>query len=422
MKSIAGSILASAALLTATVAVSATAYATPQATAVQETAPSEQAESKAKDAPKRMTPELLWKLGRLGEAATSPDGTHIVYTVRRYELAEDSGKSSLHLRNLSSGKDTVIVEAWSSIGNIQWAKTKKGDRVFFIGLNGSEEENETEETAEATEAAAESEIVEIEEAPQCWSLNVETGDTLQVTSLEDGIANLKVAPGGTHIAFTRDIKMDKEVTDLYDDLPKADARIIDSLMYRHWNAWHDYKYSHLHVATLNDDGRAGDPTDLMKDIKADCPVPPFGGSEHFNWSNDSKEIAYTLKNDPKWAESTNSDVYVVPIDGSSPAKNISKGMPGYDNEPSYSPDGKYIAFNSMERAGFEADRNRIMVFDREQGSIRDVTSGLDQTAHGAVWAPDSKSLIFSSETKGTCLLYTSPSPRDATLSRMPSSA
>ena len=403
MKSTAGSILTKAALLTASIAVSASAYATPQA--VQENAPVDVAETKAEDAPKRMTPELLWKLGRLGEAAVSPDGSQIVYTVRRYKLADDAGKSSLHLRNLSSGKDTVIVENWSSIGNIQWAKTGGGDRVFFIGLNGADEEPAEEEATEKAEGDVDTEIVEIEEAPQCWSLNVESGDTLQVTSLEDGIANLKVAPGGSHIAFTRDIKMDKEVTELYEDLPKADARIIDGLMYRHWNAWHDFKYSHLHVATIAEDGRAGEPTDLMKDIKADCPVPPFGGSEQINWSVDGKEIAYTIKNDPKWAESTNSDVYVVPIDGSSPAKNISKGMPGYDNEPVYSPDGKYIAFHSMERASFESDRNRIMVYDRQQGSIRDITSGLDQTAHGSVWAPDSKSIIFASETKGTNQLY-----------------
>ena len=143
----------------------------------------------------------------------------------------------------------------------------------------------------------------------------------------------------------------------------------------------------------------------MDGVKADCPVPPFGGSEQINWSPDGKEIAYTIKNDPKWAESTNSDVYVVSIDGSAPARNVSKGMPGYDNNPVYSPDGKYLAFQSMERPSFESDRNRVMIMDRQQGSIRDITKGLDQTTHGTMWTPDSKAVVFASETKGTNQLF-----------------
>ena len=140
-----------------------------------------------------------------------------------------------------------------------------------------------------------------------------------------GVANLKVAPTGKHIAFTVDIKLDKTVNDLYDDLPKADARIIDSLMFRHWNAWHDFKYSHLHVAAISDDGRAEKPIDLMKGQRVDCPVPPFGGSEQVAWSPDGKEIAYTAKDVDKWAESTDSDIYLIDISDPRSAKNITQG-------------------------------------------------------------------------------------------------
>ena len=178
MKSYASLFLAVIALLTA--AFTEPANANPQDAAVQDAA-----ETKQADAPKRMSPELLWKMGRLGEAAVSPDGTQIVFTVRRYELAEDAGKSSLHLRNLSSGKETTIVENWKSIGNLQWSKTSDGDRVFFIGLNGAEEEVvEETEAPENAEAEPVEEIKEIEEAPQAWSLNVESGDTLQITSID----------------------------------------------------------------------------------------------------------------------------------------------------------------------------------------------------------------------------------------------
>ena len=357
-------------------------------------------EDTAKTSTTRMSPELLWKLGRLGEAKTSSDGGRIVYSVRRYELAEDKGTSSLHLINAKSNGNSKIIQDWASISSVQWAKTSDGERVFFIGMRGDDDEAETDKGD-----ASEEEGDQVEEAPQAWSLNPDNGDTVQLTNFEGGIANLKVSPAGDHIAFTMDVKLDQEVKDIYPDLPKADARIIDGLMYRHWNAWHDYKYSHLHVAPLKD-GKVGEPIDLMKGAKADCPVPPFGGSEQFTWSPDSKEIAFTLKDVPDWAQSTNSDVFVIEIgkEGAKP-RNITEGMEGYDNNPVYSPDGKYLAFHSMERPSFESDRNRIMLLDRQSGKMRDLTTGLDQTAHEATWTPDSKNVLFSSEFRGTNQLF-----------------
>ena len=378
-----------------------------QSQAVQDTATAEPTKPVT-----RMTPKLLWKLGRLGEAATSPDGTQIAYLVRRYELAKDKGASELHILTIADGTDNVVLEKWSSIGSLHWMKTQAGDRLIFEGTQASPELAEGEEKPKDAD----------EPSNQAWSMDTKTAALNQLTSVEDGIANLKVANGGAKLAFTLDIKMDKEVTELYADLPKADARIIDQLMYRHWNAWHDYKFSHLHTVSIGPDGVAGTPIDLMKDIKADCPVPPFGGSEHFAWSPDGSEIAFTMKDVEDWAESTNSDVYLVKADGSEKPRNISAAGKGYDNNPSYSPDGKFIAFNSMERASFESDRNRIMIFDRTSGSAKELTVGLDQNASGAQWMPDSKAMIFESERKGTCLLYTSPSPRDQRGSRMPSSA
>lgn len=337
----------------------------------------------------RMTPELLMKLGRLGETAVSESGETIVYTVRRYNLTENASRSSLHLVDLKNNQERTLLEDWKFISDVQWARSSAGERLYFSGLNAAVTTGDDDQPS----------------APQAWSFNPKTGDLLQVTDIDDGIANLKVSPTGNHVAFTVDVKLDKTVTELYEDLPKADARIIDSLMYRHWNAWHDYAYSHLHVAKLDDTGVAQSPTDLMEGVRADCPVPPFGGAEQFAWSPDGKEIAYTLKDVEKWAESTDSDVYVVNVDDPSQSKNLTKGMPGYDNNPFYSPDGKYLAFQSMARASFESDRDRIMLLDRKSGQMRDATANLDQTAHGAVWAPDSKSIYFVSETRGTEQIY-----------------
>lgn len=338
----------------------------------------------------RMTPELLWKLGRLGEAVTSPDGNQVAYTVRRYELAEDKGHSDLFLINLADGKQTHVLKQWSSIGSLHWLATKNGPRIFFEGtLAPPADANPDDESP----------------SNQAWSLEPQTINATQLTSVEDGIANLKVAPGGVKLAFTLDVKMDPEPNEIYPDLPKADARIIDQLMYRHWNAWHDYKYSHLHVATLGEDGVAGEAIDLMKGIKADCPVPPFGGTEQFAWSNDANEIAFTMKNVKNWEASTNSDVYLVPADGSAAPTNISENGEGYDNNPNYSPDGRYIAYNSMQRAGFESDRNRIILFDRATGASKELTAGLDQNANNPTWMPDSSALVFESERGGTDQLF-----------------
>lgn len=332
---------------------------------------------------KRMTPELLWKLGRLGEAVPSPDGTQIAFTVRRYELAEDKGSSSLFIMNVADDTKVVALEKWPSIGSIDWIDNEAGSHLFFEGINPDDAVSSN----------------------QAWSMDTKTHDLKQVTSIEGGISNFKVAPTGGKIAFTLDIKLDQKPNEIYADLPKADARIIDQLMYRHWNAWHDYRYSHLHVCVLGKDGVAGAPVDLMEGRKADCPVPPFGGTEQFSWSPDGTEIAFTIKDVDKWEESTNSDVFVVAADGSGEPTNISKDGLGYDNNPVYSPNGRLIAYSSMERAGFEADRNRIMVYNRKRETAKEITKGLDQNANGPVWKSDSKSMIFDSERDGTTQLF-----------------
>ena len=176
-------------------------------------------------------------------------------------------------------------------------------------------------------------------------------------------------------------------------------------MFRHWNAWHDYKYSHLHIAPLDDSGLAGEPIDLMNDMKVDCPVPPFGGSEQYNWSPDGKQIAYTAKIVERWAESTDSDVYLVNIDSPDSAKNITEGMEGYDNDPVYSPDGRLLAFHSMQRPGFEAGSKSHPDLRPATESIKDATAGLDQNAHGRSWLPDSSGLMFCLRDRGCDQLF-----------------
>jgi dipeptidyl aminopeptidase/acylaminoacyl peptidase len=227
----------------------------------------------------------------------------------------------------------------------------------------------------------------------------------RISDLDGGVANLKVSPTEQHIAYTARIKMDATVQDLYADLPKADARIIDALMFRHWDAWRDFKYSHLHVAPLSTEEGVGQSRDLMAGLRADCPVPPFGGASQFDWSPDGLELAYTTKIDENMAQSTNSDIYLIDVQGLNPPRNITAGQMGYDNDPKYSPDGRFIAYHSMERPGFEADRNRIMLYDRAAQKSSDLTAGLDQNADHARWLPDASGLVFESDYRGCLQLF-----------------
>jgi dipeptidyl aminopeptidase/acylaminoacyl peptidase len=350
----------------------------------------------------RMTPELLWKLGRIGEVAVSPDGTQVAYLVTRYDLDENSGKADLFVQEIPPGdtkpgqptKQSAAFETplqstspksllkdAKGINSVNWIQRPEGLRLIYLAPTEGEKSTS-----------------------QAWMLDPANPKPRQISKFDSDISNLKPSPTGESIAFTIDITMDDDVRKLYPDLPKADARIIDSLLYRHWNAWHDYAYSHVHVAKLNESGDAGEAVDLMRGLRADCPVPPFGGAEQFDFSPDGKQMTLTIKlvNNP--AESTDTSLFLVSIDGG-PLTNITPGMHGYDMEPAYSPDGRFIAFHSMERAGFEADRNRIMLYDRASGNIRELTQGLDQTTHHAFWSEDSSKLFFDSEHRGTMQVF-----------------
>jgi dipeptidyl aminopeptidase/acylaminoacyl peptidase len=344
------------------------------------------ADQPAVQAPGLMSPELLWDLNRLGSPTLSPDGTHAAYTVRSYELDKNSGRSSVYVLDIASGKSRALLEGWRGAGELQFAPTPFGERLIFGGRPDVEGASN-----------------------QVWSLNVVDGSVKQVTDVEGGVYNIKMSPTGENVAYTVDVKLDPEVTELYEDLPEADARIIDSLMYRHWNAWHDYSYTHLCVAPIDEEGRAGEAVDLMEGLRVDSPVPPFGGSEQYTWAPDGKSLAFTMKDDERWAESTNSDVYLVSLDAPTERRNVSEGRMGYDNDPFFSPDGKRLAWHSMERPGFESDRNRVLVMDVASGEVVEPTAGLDQTVHGATWNANASALMFASEWRGTNQLFRLPS-------------
>ena len=320
----------------------------------------------------RLTPEMLWRLNRVSDPRVSIDGKFLLYTVRRYDLKANTGRSQIHLLNLQNGRDMQVTEEGSN-WSARWAPVGSNTMAFVSTRSGS---------------------------TQIHIMDLKSRRVRQVTAQSGGVSNIAWSPAGTHLSYTASVRLDAGIGAMYPDLPKANARIFDDLLIRHWDEWKDGSYSHLFVVS----SKGGKAVDLMPDQKVDTPLKPFGGGEQIAWSADGKELAYTAKIVDAPEESTDSSVFVVGIDGEN-RKNITPNRPGYDTEPRYSPDGKYIAWNSMVRAGFESDRNRLMLYDRETGKIRELTVGFDQSVGDVVWRSDSTSLCFTSDTMGTHQVY-----------------
>ncbi|MCM1337512.1 MAG: S9 family peptidase [Candidatus Amulumruptor caecigallinarius] len=240
---------------------------------------------------------------------------------------------------------------------------------------------------------------------QLWSLAADGSDRRQLTAVEGGIAGFLFSPSEKKVLLIGSVKYSREAKDVYPDLPKATGRLIDDLMYKHWDEW----------VTENPHPFIGDYTGQevinLKDIMADepqfeAPMKPFGGIESFAWAPDDSELIYVSrkKTGMEYAVSTNSDLYVYTLaDGKT--RNLTEGMQGYDTCPAYSPDGKYVAWLSMEHDGYESDKNRIFILDRVSGEKTDLTTDWDYTADAIAWAPDSKEIYFIAPKDGVTPVF-----------------
>lgn len=334
----------------------------------------------------KLSPELLWKFGRVSGESVSPDGTTILYGVTYYNLAENKGNRDLYIFRGSSntgknkgrlnvgGTATQITNTPFSEGQAVWRPD--GQKIGFLSPESG--------------------------SMQLWEMNADGSERVQVTDVEGGISNFAYAPDMKHISFTQSVKLDKTVNEIYPDLPKADARIIDDLMYRHWDSWDDFSYSHLFVMDYSAGKVSGSPKDLMPGERFDTPLNPFGGEEQIAWTNDGASIAYTCKksNGKAYAASTNSDIYLHNL-ATGKTENLTTFNPGYDVAPLFSPDGKSMAWLSMARDGYESDKNRIMVMDLATRKTTDLSQNFDDSADHLAWAKDSKKIYFVAGVRAT---------------------
>ncbi|MEM0996142.1 MAG: S9 family peptidase [Bacteroidota bacterium] len=330
-------------------------------------------------AQERLTPELLWRIARIGDVQVSPDGQQVLFGASFYDLQKNKGNRDLFVVDLAGAAQgnaatpKRLTNTPSGEYNARWRPDGKKIGFLRAGDNG---------------------LVLYEMNPDG------TGEAV-AARYPDGMGNFAYSPDGRYISFTQDVKLDQTVQDRYPDLPEADARIIDDLMYRHWNQWHDYAYSHVFYATY-EDGRAGNPVDIMPEEPYDSPLNPFGGDEQIAWSPDGKTIAYSCKKlqGKAYAVSTNSDVYLYSINFKKTV-NLTEGMEGYDLEPAFSPDGSKLAWLSMERAGFESDRNRIFIYDISKGTKEELTRKFDHSVRGMTWSADGTTIYFTAAIAGT---------------------
>lgn len=318
------------------------------------------------------TPELLLSLKRVGHPKISPDGNYLLYSVGIPNLKENKIITNLYLIRLEDYSIQQITNDSTPKSDYQWLPDSK--KVVFISSKDGKSE--------------------------VFSMDIITREIKQITHTINGVNAFKISPNGKWIAYATDVKILKTPNEKYPFLNKAKIRIYNKLPIRHWDEWEDEKFSHLFIQSLE----GNELLDIMKDEPYDCPDKPFGGSEQFAWSPDSKELAYTCKKVDDYALSTNTDIFIFNLENQQ-TNNITNGMLGYDKNPLYSPDGKWIAFHSMARPGFESDRVRLMLYNRQTKKIFELSKNLDQWVGEFVWHPKSDKIYFSAEERGTVQIY-----------------
>ena len=288
-----------------------------------------------------MTPELLWELGRVGLEDVSDDGKYFIYGVTYYDLDENKGSRDLYLMSTKGGEATQLTSMEGSEYAAQFLSG--GSSVGFV--NGG----------------------------QYYIMDIKSKEANKLTNVDGGLHNVKAfeqEDGSIALLCSKSIKLDETTSELYPDLTKANAMIIDDLMYRHWDNWSDASYEHVGITYIPSDRTpATSWKDLMPSERNDAPVNPFGGSESFTLSPDGSIVVYESKKTSglDWAVSTNSELFMMNLDDGK-TTNITEGMEGYDKNPVFSPDGKYLAWLSMKTPGYESDVNDLIVMDLASGN------------------------------------------------------
>ena len=335
----------------------------------------------------RMTPEALWAMGRIGGAAASPDGKTIVYQVAYYSVKENKSHQTLYRVN-ADGKDTrALTTTAANESDAAWIAG--GQRIAFLSKG------------------------------QLWSMNADGTDRKQLTNSDIEIEGFSFSPDEKKVILIKSLPYHESIKKNPEDLPLATGRLVTDLNYRHWDHYVE-SVAHPFVANVTSNG-IDNGIDIIDGEPYECPMAPFGGIEQLAWSPDSKSIAYTCrkKTGVDYAISTDSDIYLYdlstgatrnickPANYKAPAVNATKSLKnqavnhqegdcnvGYDTNPLFSPDGKYVAWLSMKHDGYESDRNRLCIYNLSNGEKFYAAESFDSNVDAFCWATDSKNIYF----------------------------
>lgn len=332
----------------------------------------------------QFTPEIMHRLGKVGDVQLSPDRSKILYGVTYTDIEQNKGNRELYLMNADGTDNAKLTHTPQSESNARWLNAStlmymRGGKLYTATLDGNALKNETEVTG------------------------------------AEGMEGFELSPADDKLMFVKSVKAAQKPTDVYPDLDKSSGRTYTDLMYRHWDHFVE-EVPHTYVASF--DGTAlSEVTDILAgdterpetpEKKFELPTLPFGGLEQLAWSPDGKYIAYSCRKlaGRDYAFSTNTDIYLYEV-ATGTTRNLTAGMMGYDTNPAFSPDGNRLAFISMERDGYEADKQRLFVIDMQKvlanadskdfrGFMKELTTDYKYNVESITWAPKSDRIYFSS--------------------------
>ncbi|MFO7864784.1 MAG: alpha/beta fold hydrolase [Salinivirgaceae bacterium] len=323
-----------------------------------------------------LTPEILWKFKRISDPQLSPDGTNVLFGVSEYDVPTNKSRTNIYMIPIKGGEPQKMLDLGGSQFNQRWIAN---DVFAFVSTHEGD--------------------------AQVYKAKVGSGSVEKVTNFKTGINSFEYSPNGKRILFTSEVKVVKDISDKHSDLPLVEVYAADDLMYRHWNHWNDASFSHIFYAQVGN-GVIEKATDIMKDEPWDAPMSPYFDNTEMTWSPDGNTIAYTCKKlvGKDAAVSTNSDIYLYDVI-SGETSNITKANKGYDRYPVFSPNGKQIAYQSMETDGYESDKNRLFIYDIEAKMAENYSVNYEENISGVQWAEDGQTIFFVSGINATYQLY-----------------